>query len=591
MIAPENNPKNNQNLFSPKQRYLNKPTKNDGEARLENWFLYWRVSPSMWEAKLSQFEAKQIIYVPINWAFHCIKEENGVHYDFGRHRNDCNLKAIDRLAQKLRLQIIYLIPMTPMPLFSNGGVPDWLMSENAMDETGLVQAVIGFDQKIWKIPSVYHPRVIKYYQHFLSFLGQVFISEGFQSRVYGASWGYYKGDQFVSTLFDESEVFEQAFARFKKINVSNISKQSDAIKQNFRQTMRELFAQIVEDSMGSYWAGSVQFSVLGTEPWQFYYRLACSQMNEDDLWENLFSSLSHNSLPTKLLMEKKYISKTLEKAFDYLVDHNYHKEVLGQTLYDDNSESQYSPLVFVEIMNMPKKDIQFTGLGGYLKEIAPYQYRVSKLSKENLEDETDKLYILKAAHLSDEEFIWALRLFLNGKKVILDVSELSADRRKRFDLFTMENGLKGQYIQNIGPVNYYKFGRGEFVGELVTYEGNTFDNETPKSKKTFWKKILNYLDVNPLKVKTSPKVKWLVYRRYASSFELKYQEIRRVFVFNSSHTKEKVFVANTQHSVFIKYLNPENAEVVSSTSGLSVELKPGGSIILDFGYFSKTRNL
>ena len=36
----------------------------------ENWFLYWKTSPSLWESKLREYSGPSPIFVPIYWGYH-----------------------------------------------------------------------------------------------------------------------------------------------------------------------------------------------------------------------------------------------------------------------------------------------------------------------------------------------------------------------------------------------------------------------------------------------------------------------------------------------------------------------------------------
>ena len=57
----------------------------------ENWFYFWRTSPSLWESKLREFSGAQPILVPIYWGLHSEQPEK---FDFGTYKPETDLKRL-----------------------------------------------------------------------------------------------------------------------------------------------------------------------------------------------------------------------------------------------------------------------------------------------------------------------------------------------------------------------------------------------------------------------------------------------------------------------------------------------------------------
>src|SRR3989338_711598 len=86
----------------------------------ENWFYYWKTAASLWESKLLQIPGQMPIYVPINWGFHMDYQHT---IDFGEHKPETDLKRLFDVAQKVNRKLIFIMPLTPAPYLTNGGVP------------------------------------------------------------------------------------------------------------------------------------------------------------------------------------------------------------------------------------------------------------------------------------------------------------------------------------------------------------------------------------------------------------------------------------------------------------------------------------
>ena len=79
---------------------LTYPVPNQFDAsRPENqWFFYWKTSPSLWESKISQLSSETPLLVPVYWGLHA--NEDGA-FDFGGIRPETDLYQFCQLTKNI----------------------------------------------------------------------------------------------------------------------------------------------------------------------------------------------------------------------------------------------------------------------------------------------------------------------------------------------------------------------------------------------------------------------------------------------------------------------------------------------------------
>ncbi len=93
----------------------------------ENWFFYWRTSPSLWETKLREYQGPHPIFVPVYWGLH---SENPDQYDFGNYRPETDIARLFKIAKDVGRELSIVIPTTPTPFLANGGLPSYITYQN-----------------------------------------------------------------------------------------------------------------------------------------------------------------------------------------------------------------------------------------------------------------------------------------------------------------------------------------------------------------------------------------------------------------------------------------------------------------------------
>ena len=97
--------------------------------------------------------------------------------------------------------------------------------------------------------------------------------------------------------------------------------------------------------------------------------------------------------------------------------------------------------------------------------------------------------------------------------------------------------------------------------------------------------MVSYLDVKHMQVDQDTDVQYFWMKRAANSFELSYEEIRRVHVYNPTSYKKKMRFKSTSGFAFLRSIDEKFVELKSTPIGIELTLMPGGSITIDFGYF------
>ena len=74
--------------------------------------------------------------------------------------------------------------------------------------------------------------------------------------------------------------------------------------------------------------------------------------------------------------------------------------------------------------------------------------------------------------------------------------------------------------------------------------------------------------------------------RPSSTNELKFEEVRRLSLYNPTSYRKKIKMNLTKNFVVYKVLDEINVIVQTYPNEIEIELSPEGSVIVDFGVFS-----
>lgn len=556
----------------------------------ENWFFFWRTSPSLWESKLAEFQGPNPVFVPIFWGLH---SENPDQWDFGTHRPETDLKKLYETARALGKQIAFLLPLSPAPFLPNGGLPSHLARTMVVNEQDLATATIDNDGRLNKLFSFFDPRVFQAFRRFTAGLGRFLSENAIACEIYGADSHYIKGNICNSFFNDKSLAFDRGFNRYlaqlKETGDLPPTAQDDQsemekLKAGYSEQIKSLYLQAAGETLAANWSGVMKFGFLGGAPEDIFGRSSELWEHAGDFFEPLFKMVTMGVIPSSVLLSPAIKKEPLVKALKDVVTETFIRSRLENELYEDDYSSSFKPIVFFELISSGQgmETLERTGLLNYLGRQYPWGYRIMEQFEPPQDEEFEsRTRFFQGAYLDQAGFNKVLRLLMNGSKVFLDVSGMPEEFEKKLHFFTIENDLKVEKINYISPITKIKLGE----GSIVTYHSDKLFDAPVIKKLNFWETLTAYLKIKHLSVQTDDQVFFFWNSRASNPYELDYEEIRRVSLYNTTSYKKKAHIVSAKNFAFLKTVDQKNVEVKSTPIGIDVQLLPGGSVSLDFGYY------
>lgn len=561
----------------------------------ENWFFYWKSSPSLWEAKLAQFQVQGPILVPIYWALH--SEHHG-HFDFGQTKPETDLGRLVECAKRQGREIVFLMPCTPAPFLSNGGMPSYLARNLSLNKDGLAMATIDNSDCINRVYSFYGPEVFQAFRKFAWNLGQYLSQMGICAPICGLNCMRFEGGHIVSYFKDHSPVFNTGFNRYiKQLQDSEPEKVKrliddpeleNSLKLEYSELIQALYVDSLKEFLSGSWVGVVKTCLLGGSTKDLFRRSKDLWESEKEYFEPLMKSVVSEIYPCTVLLNEKLKKGPLGKIFGDLINNSLLRVQLDDDYYEDESSLSFSPLVFFQLNDGGdgvfdfEKVMSDSGLDYYFSNEFPWTYKIKNDFEPIVEDMDSRVISFFFGHrLNESNFSKLLQLFMNGHKIFLDVDGLSEKLEKRFELFCTENDLKIEKINYISPI--LKTSLGE--GLIITYDGRKLRETSLSKRSRFWETMIHFLDMKHLKIQSEEGLYYFWKTRSSNTYELNYEEVRRVCFYNPTSYKKKAHIISSSNFAFIKVLDQTNTQVKSTPIGIDLKLLPGASVSLDFGYF------
>ena len=146
----------------------------------------------------------------------------------------------------------------------------------------------------------------------------------------------------------------------------------------------------------------------------------------------------------------------------------------------------------------------------------------------------------------------------------------------------MENSL------NVEKVNYKTQIQNIALGEgrLILIDGDQFGNLTPDEFEEFWRKLVETFSILHIPIQNVEGIDYYWRTRPSSTNELKFEEVRRLSLYNPTSYRKKIKMNLSKNFVVYKVLDEMNVIVQTFPNELEIELSPEGSVIVDFGVFS-----
>lgn len=554
----------------------------------EQWFFYWRTSASLWKSKLEALSGQQVV-VPLNWAFH---SETGEFYDFAKEKPETNLKKLVDVAESLGKQVIFLMPLSPLPFLPNGGLPHILARTLCLNELGEARAFVDSEGLLHKIYSFFDPRVFQAFARFCERTAAYFSVNGIACDIFGVHGRYFEHGQIKNMLLDRSPAFERGFQRFleaKKseghnLNISDIEAERSLV-QEFENSVSEMYAGTASEELAANWAGVVEVGFLGASPDLVMERIFETESPSFHSKE-LFSWLCRDVLPSSVLLPSRVKKGNLARQLESLVSQTVLPRKLTNTVYEDEWNAPWRTLAFFEVYKESEDDVMWERLGLWraLDEQYRWCYRVRSANDFKFTEDTDlsRVVFLSGKDLTDRAFGDLLKIFMSGGRVVLNRSGIDILFLRRFETFFLENALKVEKINFHTMLHNISLGE----GRLLIFQGDKLPELKESELEKFWHKLIETYDLLHVQMSAEEGVDHFWRVRATTPSELNYEEIRRLNLYNSTSYRRKVEVRYPKTFALLKLVDETNVRTQSAPGILHIELLPGGSITVDFGVYS-----
>jgi hypothetical protein len=558
----------------------------------ENWFFYWKTSASLWRTKLQEFPGTRII-IPINWSFH---SETGDQFDFDEHRPETNLKKLVDIAKEVGKSTVFFLPLTPAPFLANGGLPHLLARSLALNSEQMAYAILDSDDNLIKLYSYFDPRVFEAFDRFVKRLGQYFAANSIASDVWGVRCGYFQDGQFKSFLEDHSKSFENGLTRFlqtKNLDLQMLS--SVEYKQysfEFYKSVLDIYTLNAKESVGTNFEGVLDVAFLGASTEKFLKRLS-GTISSVDYTAELYEALAKDVIPSSVLTNHRFKKGVLTRELNDLVANSYLPSRLSiNAAYDYEDIAVFSPLSFFKVyeridgISSMFQSWDQLQLWQYLHSTFGWSYKIISSDTLKLHEAKnpyqENIHLFHGHDVDRPIFNFILKTFMNGGRIILNRSGLSEEYSKRFETFFLENSLIVEKVNFKTQVQNIVLGD----GRLVIFEGDQFAEANKEDYFEFWQKIVETFSLLHIAIQNAEGIDYYWRTRPSSTNELKFEEVRRLSLYNPTSYRKKVKMNLSKNFVVYKVLDETNVIVQTFPNELDIELSPEGSVIIDFGVFS-----
>jgi hypothetical protein len=553
----------------------------------EQWFLYWKTSPALWESRILQTPPFETIFIPIYWGFH---GEGQNSWDFGKNMPERDLLRLAQTLTQHNRKFCWILPLTPAPFFPNGGTPVFASRTLSVSRDGVHLAAFDQEKKLNKLYSFFEPKVFSAYNQFLEAFAQFLAQNKLRSSVWGAEFFYLENQNNVSYFEDQSLAFEQGFSRYlKKSHPEGIelteARTEALLKDTFTHEVKALFQTTAETCLAPFWKGIQKIVCMGGSPRDTILRSLPGGKSQLEYTKDLFHHFIHRETISSALLWPEEKRETLDWIFQ---EHFGAKEI--DRRYKDHVDrgelgEEWRSFGVVEIYGGRRESEFFeSGLMSFLESHFRWLYQsLDELTftPEWIDANHHKIKVFHGTDLNRTTFGQILKLFLMGQRILLDKSGMSPELEKRLQIFLLENDLKTQLVNFMTQTQVCELGE----GRLILFEGDKL--RTNPEKLRFWQNIFRYLNLIQPEMKMDQDV-FSVWRiRATTPHELSYLDVRRVNIYNPTSYKKIVSIRTNKHFAFMKMIDPTRAVAKSTPEGVEVELLPKGKIALDFGHYEE----
>ncbi len=568
--------------------YLESSKKFDPVRPGEQWFFYWKTSAALWETRILQCPAHEVIFLPLYWGFHA---ESATEWDFGKVRPERDLLRLTQLLTQHGRKFCWLLPLTPAPFIPNGGVPVSAARVLSVGKSGVHLAALDQEQNLNKMFSFFEPKVFQSFASFLQAFGSFLGTNKVKAPLWGCRFSFFQDGGTSSFHEDSSLAFEQGFSRFlRKAHPEGTDltdpRTEGELKARFTEEVGTLFTSAAESALAPFWAGVQKIVTLGSSPKETILRSLPTGKSQLEYTRDLFQHFVNGDLVSSVLLtaeeKKESLLWILSEHFGARSLELAYKLVPAASLPDED----WRPFGVADLFSGEYVDhFEKLGLRGFLYRHYRwlYQNRESfEFTPESIDRGQHKIKFFNGAGLTRTSFAHLLKLFMLGQRVLLDRSGLGEGHEKRLQLFLLENNIRMQSVNFMTSTQICALGE----GRLIIFAGSPLIQNPDREK--FWTHIFRYLNLVQPEVQMDDDVFGLWRIRETASHELSYLDVRRVNLYNPTSYKKSVSIRTHRHFAFMKMIDPTRATARSTTDGVEVELLPNGKIALDFGHYEET---
>lgn len=552
----------------------------------ENWFLYWNTASSLWDLKLKSFRQGDRILVPINWSFH---SETGDDYDFGDNRPETDLKKLVSLAEQHSLKVTFLLPLSPVPFIVNGGVPHLLARSRAMaPDTGLYYAVPDGEERIYGLYSFFDNRIFKAFGKFCSKISHYFEVKQLNNDIFGLEACYFEKGYIRSYFSDCSQTFDQAFSKFLKVkkneeNLQSISfVQEIEFKNEFETNIKEVYIQTASEFLNDHWEGVKKIVFVGGGSDSLFHKICGTSVSQNYLNE-LFKGISFDGIPSSILIPSNVKDKIIGRVFEQVVSNSLVPINFTHNLDDEDGESTFfNPMCFFKVkykdLDSTVFELRRIGLSSFVDSF--YQWGITYSSINQIGPVNEgMIYIFSAKDLDEVSFKKVLNLFINGAMIFFNKDNMDSNLEKRWNLFVLENNLDVEAINFHINVSNVSLGDGRFI----LFSGKELENIEEQNRKIFWEKIISTFSIKHLLIDQIDGVNYFWKTRKTFGNELKYEEVRRLSLYNVTSYKKRIKIPVEKSFKIIKFVDEKNSTFKVNQNIIDIEMLPDGSLSMDLG--------
>jgi hypothetical protein len=370
----------------------------------------------------------------------------------------------------------------------------------------------------------------------------------------------------------------ESFARYfaHKGEGSAVAQESDY--REFHEQMAKLYEQMALEAMGGNCIKQISFVAVGASPLAPLYDLKSHE--SFDVMSTMKRAFQKKMIPTLMFCAKKFAP-----YFHASSAHQWMPTFFQEEMYEQQFQGML-PMEQVRIYGS-ESNVENVGLSSMLQDDLQGAFSYGDVISQDDVDE-DKRSILflfkipKPGAVETETTVMRrlLKLAMSGHYVVMDLAVLSGVQKNLLESFIQENQLKRVQVDVHAKLEVIVMG--EDAG-LCLFHSEQFKELSKQKCKKFWQQVFKVLPVQQMQLDLPKEIKCLWLARTAGSMEFHYEQMRRLFLVNSTGNTVSAVIQRQKDHQFIKSVDSSQVEMKSTVQCLELTFKPFGSISLDFG--------